>query len=183
MSAENTDTESNIDDEDELPGNKKERLVALHVLDIDDEITNKEAATITGASEEYARQVLNSLDGKEGYEKADTEDIERVSDNQELLDAISERTIALGILDETDPEDTEEQTIEEPDTMPTSTTAKATASTGPVSATSALDELEELVSVMDVLEREADAAGDSGRAFVAQEARSRAEAALNALTE
>lgn len=184
--------ESGESDEPELPGSKKDRLAALKILGIADELTNKEAAEIAGTSEEYARQILNALSGKEGYDKADESDLKRVSGDEELTEVVAERAFELGLVDghaiqQSEPTVSAEPSERTESTESSDTTAddqtRSTAATTPqpdatpdnTRAISAREQARELVAVMDALEREADVEGDDRRAFVAREAKTRAE--------
>lgn len=179
---------SNEGNKANLPGTKKDRLAALKVLGIND-LTNKQAAEITDTSEEYARQILNALSGQEGYDKANESDLERVSDDQELLDAIAERAVKLGPVDTplteqpelaetsaTAETNSDEQTRLAVATLPQTESARDTRVKSP------REQIQELIAVMDALEREADVEGDDRRAFVAGEARKRAEILLQSLS-
>ena len=152
--AENTDG-----DDVDLPGSKKDQLLALWVLGVGSEITNKEAGEIVGCSTEHARQVFNAV--QEGDQR---DELDEVGDDEELLDAVAERAVKAGVLSR---EEIEEGERESPES-------------GWRSRDDSIEgELEELCVLMDAFQREAEAAGDAQRAYVAGEALRRAEAVLD----
>ena len=187
-----TPDDSSDEPQPALPGSKKDRLAALKVIGIDGELTNKEAAEITDTSEEYARQIRNALNGQEGYDKADQDDLDRVSDDQELTGAVAERALKLGFVDgipgakpepaEPTESDGTTDTTTDGQTRLTAASTSQTVAEPDTPTKSVREQAQELVVVMDALEREADAEGDAQRAFVAKEARTRAEALVQLLS-